>query len=109
MTEAVYGVLNVFGTLQRAGAAAARLDDWTTGRLDDWTTGRHVPRVHRWIDLTRPRRPGEQLGEGPRRIDDSQNSENRRIGESDAFSCYFSILFYCRGKKDSLALSGQAP
>jgi hypothetical protein len=29
MTEAVYGVLNVFGTLQRAGAAAARLDDWT--------------------------------------------------------------------------------
>ena len=51
MTEAVYGVLNVFGTLQRAGAAAARLDDWTTGR--------HVPRVHRWIDVTRPRRRGQ--------------------------------------------------
>jgi hypothetical protein len=53
-----------------------------------------VARVHRWIDLTRPRRRGEQLGEGPRLIDDSQNSQNPRIGESDAFSCYFSIPFY---------------
>ena len=48
-----------------------------------------VARVHRWIDVTRPRRRGEQLGEGPRLIDDSQN---RRIGR--VFMLLFhSILF----------------